>query len=49
VEFLKFQDLGRVNEAFENDPQQMGTFHNAPDYGFPISTAADEKRNVVFI
>jgi len=50
VKFLKLQELGRVNEAFENDPQQMGTFHNFSfDTGSPRATAADEKQNVVII
>jgi len=50
VKFLKFQELGKVNEAFESDSQKMGTYYNSSlDNGFPIATAADEKINVVFI
>jgi hypothetical protein len=50
VKFLKFQELGKVNEAFENDSQQRDTFYNSSlSNGLPTATAADEKRNVVFI
>jgi hypothetical protein len=50
VKFLKFQELGRVNEAFENDSQPRDTDKNfSLSNGLPTATAADEKRNLVFI
>jgi hypothetical protein len=49
VKFLKFQELGNVNEAFENDSVQNDTDNNFSLFnGIPTATAADEKRNVVF-
>jgi hypothetical protein len=50
VKFLKFQELGKVNKAFENDSEQKGTDNNFSHFnGVPTATAADESRNAVFI
>jgi hypothetical protein len=50
VRFLKLQELGKVNEAYENDSQQRDTDNKFSLYnGVPTATAADEKRNEVFI
>jgi len=50
VKFLKFQEIGKVNEAFENDSQQRDTDNKFSFYnGVPRASAADDKRNMVFI
>jgi hypothetical protein len=50
VRLLKLQEIGEVNEAFENDSQQMDTDNKFSLYnGDSTATAADKKRNVVFI
>ena len=50
MKFLKFQELGKVNAAFENDSEQRDTDNNFSLYnGVPTATVADEKRNLVFI
>ena len=50
MKFLKFQELGRVNPAFVNDSDQLGTDSDFQRYnGLPTVTSADETQNVVFI
>ena len=50
VKFLLFQELGKVNKAFENDSEQRDTDNNfSLCNGVPTATPADETRNLVFI
>jgi len=44
VKFLKFQELGNVNEAFENDSEQRDTSNNfSTSNGVRTVTSTDEK------
>jgi len=50
VKFLKFQEFGVVNEAFEYAPEQRERYNKfVAFYGVRTVTSTDEKRNVVFI
>jgi hypothetical protein len=49
VKFLLFQELGKVNEAFENDSEQRDTDNSSLCNEVPTTTSTDETRNLVFI
>jgi hypothetical protein len=50
VKFLKFQELGNVNEAFENNSEQRDKTNNfLPFNGVPTIFSTDEPKNSVFI
>lgn len=50
VKFMLFQELGEVNEAFENDSEQRDTDNNiSVSNGVATAASTNEKINVVCV